>query len=132
MKKIIRMLVFSAVAVYLTSLWNNGFVVNYDLGVYVKASLLVALMFYLVRPLSKLILLPLNILTLGVISTVVYCFLFFFLTRYFGLINIKEWTFSGINLLGFSIGQIKFSQAANIFVSAISVSTIINSIEQLI
>jgi len=126
------MLVFSAVAVYLTSLWDRGFVVNYDLGVYVKASFLVALMFYLVRPLSKLILLPLNILTLGVISTVVYCFLFFFLTRYFGLINIKEWTFSGINLLGFAIGQIKFSQTANIFVSAISVSTIINFLEQLI
>lgn len=126
------MLVFSAVAVYLTSLWDRGFVVNYDLGVYVKASFLVALMFYLVRPLSKLVLLPLNILTLGVISTVVYCFLFFFLTRYFGLINIKEWTFSGINLLGFAIGQIKFSQTANIFVSAISVSTIINSLEQLI
>ena len=126
------MLVFSAVAVYLTSLWDRGFVVNYDLGVYVKASFLVALMFYLVRPLSKLVLLPLNILTLGVISTVVYCFLFFFLTRYFGLINIKEWTFSGINLLGFAIGQIKFSQTANIFVSALTVATIINSLEQLI
>ena len=126
------MLVFSAFAVYLTSLWNRGFIVNYDLGVYVKASFLVALMFYLVRPLSKLILLPLNILTLGVISTVVYCFLFFFLTRYFGLINIKEWTFSGINLLGFAIGQIKFSQTANIFVSALTVATIINSLEQLI
>ena len=126
------MLVFSAFAVYLTSLWNRGFIVNYDLGVYVKASFLVALMFYLVRPLSKLILLPLNILTLGVISTVVYCFLFFFLARYFGLINIKEWTFSGINLLGFAIGQIKFSQTANIFVSALTVATIINSLEQLI
>ncbi len=132
MKKIIRMLLFSAVAVYLTSLWDRGFVVSYDFIVIVKASLLVALMFYLVRPLSKLILLPLNILTLGVISTVVYCFLFFFLTRYFGLINIKEWTFSGFNLLGFAVGQIKFSQTANIFVSAISVSTIINSLEQLI
>lgn len=132
MKKVIRMLVFSAVAVYLTSIWNGGFVVSQDLGVYVKASLLVALMFYLVRPLSKLVLLPLNILTLGVVSTVVYCFLFFFLTRYFGLIAIKDWTFGGLDFLGFAVGEIEFSQTANVFVSAISVSTIINSLEQLI
>lgn len=132
MKKIIRMLVFSAGAIYLTSLWNRGFIVNLDFTTIVKASLLVALMFYLVRPLSKLVLLPLNILTLGVISTVVYCFLFFFLTRYFGLINIKEWTFEGIKLLGFAVGKIQFSQTANVFVSAISVSTIINSLEHLI
>lgn len=122
MKKIIRMLVFSGAALYLTSLWNRGFIINYDFMTILKAAALIALIFYLVRPIAKLIFLPLNILTFGAISTVVYCFLFFFLSRYFGLITIKDWTFEGI----------QFSQIANIFVSAMSISTIINFLEHLL
>lgn len=122
MKKLFRMIVFSAIAIFLTSVWDKGFIIKPDLMIYLKATLLIALIYYLVVPLSKIILLPLNFLTLGFVSVIVYCFLFYFLTNYFSLIEIKSWNFSGYN----------FSQLANIFVSAISISTIINLLEKIL
>ena len=122
MKKLFRMIVFSAIAIFLTSLWNKGFVIKADWQIYWKAVLLVTLIYYLIVPLSKIILLPLNFLTIGFVSVVVYYFLFYFLTNYFSLIEIKGWSFSGYD----------FSQLTNIFVSAISVSTIINLLEKIL
>ena len=132
MKKISRMIIFSLGAIYLTAFWNKGFIIKEDLLVYIKASLLVALIYYLIRPAAKLILLPLNILTLGLVSVVFYCGLFFFLTQYFSLIQIKDWTFPGIDLIGLTVNKIMLSQTVNIFISSLSVSTIINLEEHII
>src|SRR3989339_538588 len=132
MKKIFRMIVFSMIAVFLTSLWNKGFIIKPDWFIYIKASLLIALIFYLIFPISKLILLPLNILSLGFISTIVYCFIFYFLSKYFSLIDIKSWVFSGGSFLGIAVNQIKINQITNVFLSSISVSTIINFLEKII
>jgi hypothetical protein len=132
MKKILRMIVFSMIAVFLTSLWDKGFIVKFDWFTYIKASLLIALIFYLVFPITKLVLLPLNILSLGFVSTIAYCFIFYFLSKYFSLIDIKPWVFSGGSFLGIVFSQIKINQITNVFVSAISVSTIINFLEKII
>jgi len=132
MKKIFRMLIFSALALFLTSLWDKGFLIKLDFMVLLKASLLVGAIYYLITPISKIILLPLNILTLGLMSTFVFCFLFYFLPSHFGLVTIKEWTFSGMTLFGFNIGKMFISKTFNVFVSAISVSTIINFFEHII
>jgi len=132
MKKISRMIIFSLGAIYLTAFWNKGFIIKEDLLVYIKASLLVALIYYLIRPAAKLILLPLNILTFGLVSVVFYCGLFFFLTQYFSLIQIKDWTFPGIDLIGLTVNKIMLSQTVNIFISSLSVSTIINLEEHII
>ena len=116
------MIIFSAVAIFLTSQWNKGFIIKLDWTVYLKASLLIAFIYYLIVPFSKLILLPLNILTMGLMSLVVYCLLFYFLANYFSLIEIKNSTFMAYNL----------TKTANIFISAISVSTIINLLERIL
>lgn len=110
------------IALYLTSLWNGGFSINFDIWTYVKAALISAAIYYLIRPLAKLVLLPLNILTLGLVSVAVYCLLFYLITSYFSLIAIAGWTFQNYEI----------SQTANIFISAISVSTIINLLEHVI
>jgi len=132
MKKAFRMVFFSLCAILITSLWNKGFVIDYDWFVVVKSAILIAAIFYLIIPLSKVILLPLNILSLGLVSTIVYCFIFYFLSRYFSLIEIKSWIFDGGSLLGITIGKINISQISNVFISALSISTIINLLEKIL
>jgi uncharacterized membrane protein YvlD (DUF360 family) len=116
------MLVFSLVALYLTALWNQGFSITPDWSIYLKAALISATIYYLIRPITKLVLLPLNILTMGLVGIAVYCLLFYFVTSFFSLIAIDGWVFQNIAI----------SQTANIFVSALSVSTIINLLEHII
>lgn len=132
MKRFLRMIIFSALAIFLTSLWNKGFVVKFDPIVFLKASLLIAAVYYLVLPVSKIILLPLNIISLGLVSVVFYSVLLFFLFNRFHLIYVKDWAFSGIKILSYTIPAMKITRIINIFASSFSISTIINLLETII
>lgn len=122
MKSIIRKIVFSGAAIFLTAYWNQGFVVKNDLVVYLKASLTIAVIYYLIIPISKLILLPLNLITMGLVSVIFYSFALYFFLDNFSLVKIRPWVFSGYDI----------SQLANIFLVAFSISTIINLMEKLL
>ncbi|MFA6533038.1 MAG: phage holin family protein [Patescibacteria group bacterium] len=132
MKKIFRMIIFSGVAIFLTSLWNKGFIIKSDPLIYLKAALIIAAVFYLVAPVSKMVLLPLNILTFGLISVIFYSAIFYLLLNRFNLISIKEWVFPGAKILGIELTKIKVSATANIFISSFSISTIINLLEKIL
>jgi len=132
MKKILRMIIFSALAIFLTSLWNKGFVIKEDPAIYFKASLIIAVVYYLIVPVSKLILLPLNILTLGFVSVIFYAAVFYFLLNRFQLISIKEWVFPGMKLFGVTLAKMKISGLSNVYISSFSISTIINLLEKIV
>lgn len=126
------MVVFSGIAIFLTSLWNKGFTVKLDPIIILKASLLIAAVYYLVLPISKLVLLPLNIISLGLVSVVFYSAVLFFLFNRFDLIIVKGWTFSGLKIYNLTIGGMDISRIFNIFISSFSISTIINLLETII
>ncbi len=132
MKKIFRMIAFSGIAIYFTSLWNKGFIIQNDWMFYLKASLVIAAIYYLIVPVSKLVLLPLNIITLGFVSVIFYALVLYFFLDKFSLIQIKPWSFSGLKLFGIIIVPLKINQLANIFLSAFSISTIINLLEKVL
>lgn len=132
MKRIFRMIIFSAVAIFLTSLWNKGFVIKSDPMIYLKASLLIAAVYYLVLPVSKLILLPLNIISLGLVSVIFYSLLLFFIFNRFDLIFVNGWQFEGLKIFYLTLPRMEISQTVNIFISSFSISTIINLLETII
>ncbi len=132
MKKVLRMIIFSGVAIFLTALWNKGFAIKQDPMIYLKAALLIAAVYYLVLPISKLILLPLNIISLGLVSVIFYSAVLFFLFDRFSLITVKEWTFPGLKFFSLVVNEMKISRTLNIFISSFSISTIINLLEKII
>ena len=132
MKKIIRKVVFSAAAIYLTAYWNQGFIVKNDWMIYLKASIVIAAIYYLIVPVSKLILLPLNIITFGLVSVAFYSLVLYFFLDKFSLIQINPWNFAGLSLFGLIVIPLTISQLPNIFLSAFSISTIINFLERIL
>lgn len=132
MKKIIRMLVFSAAALYLTSIWNKGFSIHYDVAVFVKAVVLIGLIYYLITPLLKILLLPLNFITFGLASIIAYVALFYFIITKFSIVDIKPWTFTGFQLYWIRIPKTEFNYWMNMAISSFSVSTVINLLEGLL
>ena len=119
MKKIFRMIVFSGVALYLTSLWNKGFILNLDWKNLLISTLAIAVLYYLINPVAKMILLPINVLSFGLISMIVYFLLFHFVITHYALIAIKSWT----------LNSYPISYYLNVALSAFSVSTIISFLE---
>ena len=132
MKRIFRMLVFSAAALFLTSLWNHGFIITYNLKSFITASIVMGILYYLLFPLSKLILLPINILTMGLISLFVYIILFHFFLQRFTVIEIKSWLFPGFSIGWFVLNKTSIGYWPNIVLSSLSVTIFINLLEKVL
>jgi len=132
MKKIFRMIIFSGLSLYLTSFIIKGFIIRADLKSLIIAAFILALVYYLLTPLIKLILLPLNILTLGLLSIIVYIFLFNYVINKFNLVVIQPWVFPGLDIGGFSIPTIEFNYWLTLITSSVLYSTIINLLEAIL
>jgi len=122
MKRIIRMIFFSAIAIYLTSLWNQGFIVNSSFDGFIKTTLIVGLIYYLILPIVKILLLPLNFLTLGFASLAAYILIFYFFINHYGIIQISAWEFNSFQI----------TYGLNVILAALSVSIIISLIDNLL
>lgn len=132
MKRISRMIVFSGVALYLTSIWDKGFVVVSDWQSFLIVTLLFAAICYLIVPLSRIILLPLNILTMGFFSGLLYVLLIYILDQYTGYIDIQAWVFPGIKIFGQTISKMSVGSFQNLLLSSYLLSVIINLLERII
>lgn len=132
MKRISRMILFSACALLITSFWNKGFHLPSDITTFMLGSLILALVFYILVPISKVILLPLNIISLGLVSFLVYVALLHFSSVGFHVFEVSAWTFSGLKILFIHIPQIEVSYVMNLVLSSVSISSIINVLELLL
>ncbi len=130
MKKITRIFLFASVSLYLTSLWNHGFSFSGSWLSFLELLVLLGILTYFVVPISKIILFPLHVLTFGFLSVGFYMLLFYISSRYLGLVDVKEWTFSGGTVLGVTISKVDFSYLGNLAVISLSISGIINTLEK--
>lgn len=131
MKHFLRVFIFSFFAMFVTSFWNRGFVLPVDSMTFVKAALALTILFVLVRPLMQIVFLPLNLITFGLFSFVLYLFCLHLLVSGYGLFSIKAWVFEGYSLGAISIPKTAISYVYNLVLSSFSLSSIINLLDQL-
>lgn len=132
MKKIIRMLIFSAVSLFVVAWFNSGVILPSDLDKLFITIFLIAVIYYIVNPLLKILLLPINIVTLGTASFLAYIVIFITINDYFDLIQFKEWIFPGVNLNFLIIREFTLSPIGNKILSAFFISFIISFLELII
>lgn len=125
------MLLFSSVALYLTSLWDKGFILPGNWVQLLQVVLLLAITAYLIVPLSRIVLFPIHILTFGLLSILCFMAMFYLLGGARGLISINPWAFPGFTLAGITIQKITFSYLGNLIAVATSTSVIINLLEKI-
>jgi uncharacterized membrane protein YvlD (DUF360 family) len=131
-KKLTRMIIFSATALYLNSLLNKGFIIHDDPKKIMIAILIIAAIYYIVGPILRVIFFPVNLLTVGVFSTIVYLLIFNYLIEKFKLIKITHWVFPGADLGIIIIPKTAITVFLNKIISALSISLFISLMEFLL
>lgn len=126
------MVLFSAAALYITALWNSGFTVRIDVVSFTMSAVVVGVLFYFIKPMTKLVLFPLNILSFGLASFLVFSFLFYLIVTSFSLVMIQSWVFPGVKVLSVTIPKMTISGLQNIILSSLSVSVIIKTLEKIL
>ena len=132
MKKIFKAPIIAAAAIFITALWNKGFVLPSTIEQFIIAAIFITVTVYILIPLSKIILLPFNLLSFGLVSFIFYLFLLHLVSSGFGWIMIKAWHFSGMNVFGLNIPAIDLSYLGNLILSALSITSIINILNTII
>lgn len=109
MKSIIRSILFSTLALYLVVTYIPGvkFSAGYEYLFIGGAGLTVLTV--IVRPLLKILFLPINLVTLGAFSGLINVLLIYLLTHFFDPLSIQGWTFAKFEYQGFTIPQLDIS-----------------------
>lgn len=126
------MILFSAAALFITALWNKGFILPSNVGLFCTSVLALAFIIYIIIPISKIVLLPFNIITLGLLSFVVFLLIFHFSTMRFHFFDVKAWDFPGLSIFFLTIPKTHVPYWFNLVLCSASISSIINVLEQLL
>jgi len=127
----IRIFIFSCFALFLTSYWNKGFILPETVEQFGKTAVVLTLVFVLIRPIAKVIFLPLNVLTLGIFNFVFYLFVLHIMANSYNLFTITDWKFEGLTFLSLTVPPSHVSYGMNLVLSSVSLSSIINVLDQI-
>jgi putative membrane protein len=98
---------------------------------FLKAGIALTILFVIVRPLMKIIFLPLNLLTFGLFSFFLYIFSLHLFASFYGFFIIKPWAFPGASFLFLSIPAAHIDYFQNLVLSSFSLSSIISALDHL-
>ncbi|GIW63395.1 MAG: hypothetical protein KatS3mg091_197 [Patescibacteria group bacterium] len=120
MKKIARTFLFTLISVYLTTLWNTGFNISTNLENLIYISVVLTIVFLIIQPILKLIIFPINFMTMGILGAILNFILFYFVFN----------TFLGVNISGINLFGIYFSPLINLIIVVLSISFINNLLDK--
>lgn len=124
MKRLLRYFAANLFALYLVTFYNSGFTISGGGGTFLYAALLLSMINMFIKPLLKILFLPINLITLGFFSWVINIFALYLLTLIVPQIRIDAWTFSGFQSVWFSLPSFHINNYVNFILCAISLSII--------
>lgn len=124
MKHLIRVFLFNVFALWLSSQILPTVTAPGGVGTILFAGFVLSILMLVVQPILKILFIPINILTFGLLSWVINVIVIYLLTVFVPEIRINLWVFPGATWAGFVIPAIHF----NYYTALISSSLLITSI----
>lgn len=124
MGKFIRQSLLNSFTLYLVGLIYPGIFVPQAIFDLILAGLIFTLVNRLVKPVIKLFLLPLNLVTLGLFSWIVNVIVLFIMTKLVSNLTVTDFTLAAANYSGFATPALSI----NLFISYILASVLISLI----
>ena len=128
MKIFFRHILINLLVIYLTDLIYPGFSILHDTKTLLSASVIWLLLNKIVKPIIKLLLLPINLITLNLFSWVISLITLFLLQSIVGGITVSAYSFPGLSTGGFVFPAFY----VGIFLSYIIASCFLNLIHNFI
>lgn len=132
MKTILRNTAVYSLALSLLDHISDGLVVEGGFSTYILGGLALCLLFMVLKPILNILSLPLNLVTLGLFSSLTNVIILYLATVFVPQIRVSSFIFQGTNFAGFIIPQISFNTFFAFMVSALILSLIVGVTEWLI
>lgn len=132
MKGFLRSIAINLLTLYLTSLIFIGFSIRLNLATLLTGAVMLALINKIVKPLIKLLLLPINLVTLGLFRWAVSVITLIILEALVDGISIHSFYFAGLEYNGFVVPAFTVSLIASYILTSIILRAISSAIRWLI
>ncbi|OGG12977.1 hypothetical protein A2773_05810 [Candidatus Gottesmanbacteria bacterium RIFCSPHIGHO2_01_FULL_39_10] len=126
MKTILRTYVYSLFALWLTAIFIPSFKILGGIESIFYVAAVFSFLHILVRPILKIILLPLNLITFGLFSWVINVALLFLLMRLTPYIQIAAWKFPGISIFNIVLSPMQLVLWQTFIVTSLIIGIIVN------
>lgn len=103
MKYILRVFLFNVFALWFTSQIFPPLHISGSWQVIMIAGLILSILMLIVKPLLKILFIPINIITFGLLSWLINVIVIYLLTVLVPEVEINTWNFPGISYQGFSV-----------------------------
>jgi putative membrane protein len=124
MKHIIRIFLFNVFALWLSGQLLPTLIIPGGAGTVLFAGLVLSILMLIVHPLLKILFIPINILTFGLLNWVINVIVIYLLTVFVPEIHINLWIFPGGSWAGFVIPKFQFSYYTALIASSLLITTI--------
>ena len=125
MKSLLRHYIITLFVLWVADYVIPGISITGGPAIYAFAAIILFLLNIFVKPILKIILLPISVVTLGLTGVFINALIFFGLDYFMEEISVTTWEFEGTAVLGSSIPGFEFGIIATYAVSAILISFLI-------
>lgn len=124
MKYLIRVFLFNVFALWLSSQILPTLTAPGGAGTILFAGLVLSILMLIVKPILKILFIPINILTFGLLSWIINVIVIYLLTVFVPEIHVNLWVFPGGSWAGFVIPQIHFTYFTALTASSLLITII--------
>ena len=126
MKLLAREFLFNAFALWFTSQVIPGFIIKNSWLHILEGAMVLSLLTLLVKPILTILFIPINLMTLGLLSWGVHVVVVYLLTIIDLSIKIVPWTFEGLSFAGFVIPSTNVSYFASLIITTFVLTVFVN------
>lgn len=109
----------------------QGFVIHGGWQTVFFAGLILTLLTLIVKPLLKILFIPVNLLTFGLFSWVINVLVVYFLTLLIQTVYVRPWMFSGFSFQGFVIPGVQVTYLVSLILATFLMTFISNMLFEL-
>jgi len=131
MKHIVRVFLFNAFGIWLTSQMLPFFSIGTGWQAVLFAGAILSVLMLIVKPLLHILFIPINIMTFGLLSWCINVIVVYLLTLIEPSIRIIEWTFPGASYAGFVLPEMHFSYILSLICATLTLTFITNILHTL-
>jgi putative membrane protein len=132
MKSFIRNSLLNSFSLFMVAAFYLGLTIPDNLKQLVWAGIVFTLINYLIKPIVKLFLLPINLVTLGLFRWVANVLVLLILTRLVDTISVTGFTSPPISQAGFAVPSLQISLILSYILASLLLSLVFNLLDQIL
>lgn len=126
MKHIIRVFIYNVFGLWLTSQILPAITIRGNWQVILISGIILSLLMLFIKPLLKILFIPINILTFGLLSWFINVIVIYILTLLVPQVIISAWKFPGITYMGFAVPAYEFNFLLSLILVSLAITFITN------